>query len=389
MELPAQGFRSSYQWNQDGQRVQSGGRQYILSTMLAHTSGRGNSVREAVEYLQRSAMADGTRPRGTVYLMLTPDARRPAEYDIRSSVRQPAFAATVQALKELGIQAEIVSDQALPQNRHDVLGVVAGTTVFDWSASGSTMLPGAICENFTSFGGALHGEDREPMQTRLSEFLRCGAAGSSGTVVEPYATWPKFPHPTLHAHYARGCTLAEAFYQSVHQPYQLLIVGDPLCRPWATIPIVTVDGLPQTDTVSGTLMLKPAAQTPPDTRIAHFELFLDGQRVGQCPPDGQFQLDTQKLGDGHHELRIVAVETSLIESQGRLIRPVMVNNRGGQLTWRTEPEGVVPWESQLNITAQSPGAKEIAIIQGRRWWEKSRERKGKSPSIRPIWDTAR
>ena len=81
-------------------------------------------------------------------------------------------------------------------------------------------------------------------QTPLSEFLRYGAAGASGTVTEPYAIAEKFPHPMLQVHYARGCTLAEAFYQSVCGPYQLLIVGDPLCRPWANIPKVTVAGLP-------------------------------------------------------------------------------------------------------------------------------------------------
>ena len=79
-------------------------------------------------------------------------------------------------------------------------------------------------------------------QTPLSEFLRYGAAGSSGTVTEPFAIAEKFPSPMIQVHYARGCTLAEAFYQSVHGPYQLLIVGDPLCRPWADIPQVSVAG---------------------------------------------------------------------------------------------------------------------------------------------------
>ena len=78
----------------------------------------------------------------------------------------------------------------------------------------------------------------ESGQTPLSEFLRYGAAGASGTVIEPYAIPEKFPSPQIHVHYARGCTLAEAYYQSVHGPAQFLIVGDPLCRPWATIPVV-------------------------------------------------------------------------------------------------------------------------------------------------------
>ena len=60
------------------------------------------------------------------------------------------------------------------------------------------------------------------------EFLRHGAAGSSGTVTEPYAIQAKFPTPFIQTVYAHGYTLGEAFYQSVSGPYQLLIVGDAL-----------------------------------------------------------------------------------------------------------------------------------------------------------------
>ena len=46
----------------------------------------------------------------------------------------------------------------------------------DFKASGSTILPGAICDNFTSFGGQMGSGSG---QTLLSEFLRYGAAGAS------------------------------------------------------------------------------------------------------------------------------------------------------------------------------------------------------------------
>ena len=36
----------------------------------------------------------------------------------------------------------------------------------------------------------------------------------------------------LFAYYAAGMSLAESFYLAVESPYQLLIVGDPLCRPY-------------------------------------------------------------------------------------------------------------------------------------------------------------
>ena len=133
------------------------------------------------------------------------------------------------------MRAEVVAGP-LPQGRRDVAGLTMGAADFDWAKSGNTILPGAICENLTSLGAVF---TPSAGQTPLSAFVRAGAAGSSGTVIEPYALQAKFPHPAIHVHYARGATLAEAFYQAVQSPYQLLVVGDPLCRPWATIPQVT------------------------------------------------------------------------------------------------------------------------------------------------------
>ena len=91
----------------------------------------------------------------------------------------------------------------------------------------------------------------------------------------------------IQVHYARGCTLAEAFYQSVHGPYQLLIVGDPLCRPWADIPQVSVAGVEPGAVVRGS----PDAQAHRhagrrSARADRFELFVDGQRVAECKPGG-------------------------------------------------------------------------------------------------------
>ena len=220
---PALGFRSQYLWNDRGERVSEKGMRYMLSTMLAVTSGRGNSVTEALESLRRSVAADGTAPRGTVYFM--------RNKDIRSTTREPLFAAAAQALNQMGVKAEIV-EGIIPEKKPDVAGAVIGTTGFAWGPSGSTILPGAICEHLTSFGGAMRETDG---QTPFTEFLRYGAAGSSGTVVEPFSIQAKFPEAMLHVHYARGCSLAEAFYQSVFGPFQLLIVGEPLCQPWARL----------------------------------------------------------------------------------------------------------------------------------------------------------
>jgi len=60
--------------------------------MLGVTFGRGNTVEEVLNYLRRSAMADGTRPSGTIYFMWNKD--------VRSSTRDkcfPAIAAQINA----------------------------------------------------------------------------------------------------------------------------------------------------------------------------------------------------------------------------------------------------------------------------------------------------
>ena len=348
------GFRGNRQYNPQGEAVASSGRCYFLSTMLGVTTGRGNSLDEVIHNLQRSAAADGTHPKGTIYFLKNDD--------IRSQVRQSLFPAAVEELAKLGVAAAILPG-TVPLNKDDVQGVMMGTAAFDWKASGSIILPGAICENFTSFGGIM---SAGAGQTPLSEFLRYGAAGSSGTVTEPYAIADKFPSPTIQVHYARGCTLAEAFYQSVHGPYQLLIVGDPLCRPWADIPQVSVVGVEPGAVVRGNLTLKPAATLAHGKSVELFELIVDGRREAECKPGGTLSLDTTKLADGHHELRVVAIGPAPIESQGRRIIPIRLDNHGRTIEASLATQGPLRADMPLAIAVRAPGSIGIVAIQGSR-----------------------
>lgn len=345
------GFRSRYGWNRDGQRVQRGGDSYHLSMMLGYTDGRGNTVDEVIRYLRRSALADCSRPAGTIYLV--------RNGDVRSKTRHNTFTHVAATLKQLGTNAEIL-DGTLPTNKDDVLGCVTGRAGYNWARSGSHILPGAICDNLTSFGGILRSG---ASQTPLSEFLRFGAAGSSGTVVEPYALQAKFPHPWMHVHYVRGASLAEAFYQSVACPYQLLIVGDPLCRPWANAPLFTVDGLVSGETVKGPMVLTPLADS--GTSIREFQLFIDGRYRRLCRPGDSFEINTKGLADGHHEARIVAIEDSSVESQSRLIIPFKVDNHGLKLQAATRRTTV--FENQpCRLYVASQQASEIHVYHHRR-----------------------
>jgi hypothetical protein len=349
-KVPTLAFSSIMAFGPHGEVGIGAGRHYLLSMMLGVTAGRGNSRAEVLRYLERSAAADGTRPRGTIYFM--------QNGDIRSKVRQGGFPDAVQKLKALGVAAEIV-EGTLPQGKSDVQGAMLGVADFDWKASRSTILKGAICEHFTSFGGDMH---QGAGQTPLSEWLRYGAAASSGTVTEPYAVPNKFPSPMMQVHYARGCTVAESYYQSLLCPYQLLIVGDPLCRPWANIPEITVESPFPDQTVRDEIRLKPKARFAGDVETGYFEMLLDGVKVCDCLPEGVLKFDTAVMADGAHELRLVAVAKGPAPARSEKIIPFTTANHKRTIRVTCEPEKVVSPKKPLIITANSPKSISIQVF---------------------------
>src|SRR5690606_31145539 len=146
------------------------------------------------------------------------------------------------------------------------------------------------------------------------------AAGASGTVWEPMALQSKFPLPSVQVHYRRGCSLAESFYQSLLGPYQLLIVGDPLCQPWAMPPKVEVNIEPK-QKISGEMEIVPKVSPAVGKAVGMIEFYLDGRLLVGLPPGKSLKLDTSPLPDGVHELRVIASNADPIESQGRVIVP--------------------------------------------------------------------
>ena len=98
-------FRSTLHFGAAGELVESGGRSYLLCTVLDVTAGRGNSVAEVLNYLERAAKADGTHPKGTIYYC--------QNGDIRSRIRQGAFLESVDELKRLGVAALLLGQPDL------------------------------------------------------------------------------------------------------------------------------------------------------------------------------------------------------------------------------------------------------------------------------------
>ena len=192
-----------------------------LAIMLADLGPRGLSQAEAEAQLRASVAADGTAPSSTVWFMASDDRQRTAP-------RRWAFAAAAAALRDLGVAAE-VRDGRLPPANAAVAGALIGAADIDWPASGARMLPGAWCDHLTSLGGAL---EAGAGQSPLTVFLRAGAAGAGGAVSEPGNVAQKFPSAFVHPHRVRGLSLVEAVHRSLPCPYQYLVVGDPLSRPW-------------------------------------------------------------------------------------------------------------------------------------------------------------
>lgn len=336
---------------------------YFLSMALGHTAFQGNTHLEVLQYLRRGAASDGTSPDGTVYLM--------ENKNVRATTRMPFFEATTRALAALGRSAVTLAagkdgqDGITPKGKTDVLGVVAGFAQFDWPKSGSRFVDGAIAEHLTSFGGRLDGSG----QTKITEYLRHGACGSAGTVAEPYALWFKFPLPYIHVYYAAGCSMAESFYSSVASPYQLLMLGDPLARPFARFATVTLAN--STDAPwSGTVELK-ARVTPAKDRegedlpIRHVELWLDGQYIAEAAPDAPLSLDTTRLANGPHALRLVAVEDTPIETRSVHRTTIQVANGEAEVTIRKprkEPESGAEWD----VLGKHSGAERVELFAGHR-----------------------
>ncbi len=343
----SRGFSAQSRWLPGGQRTATKGIPYLLSTMLGVTYGRGNTVKEIVRCLEVASTADATHPRGTVYF-----AKHKGP---RSTPRHKLYPEAVRELGLAGVKSKVL-DGRFPKDAKDIIGLTTGTTSFSIKNSGCRLLPGSLCDNLTSLGGIFK---TDAGQTCISEFIRNGAAGACGTVHEPLNYPQKFPSPFLHVHYAHGCSLAESFYQSLYAPFQQLIVGDPLCQPWATPPEVKVLDFTKKTFVSGTLTLTPTSSSK---AIRSFELFVDGVRSKRCRPGKKFSLDTTEIADGYHELRIVATEGTPIETQGRWIESILVKNGRDAVQLSIENQTQIARDGYVKVKVFSTQKNSVAIM---------------------------
>jgi uncharacterized protein (TIGR03790 family) len=168
--------------------------------------------------IDRGVRSDGEAPRGTAYLVTTSDPQRnvrSAEYPAGERVAGHEF------------DFPVVTGPA-PTDPLNVMFYFTGTARVE-RIERIHLLPGAVADHLTSFGGML----TDSSQMSSLRWLEAGATGSYGTVVEPCNLLGKFPNAAvLMGHYLAGETLIESYWKSVEMPGQGVFIGEPLAAPF-------------------------------------------------------------------------------------------------------------------------------------------------------------
>lgn len=309
-------FDARVRWS-GGVETSSGGTRYLLGAQLGQTGPLGNTPDEIVAMIARSVAADASQPGGTFYFCQTNDAAR-------SAPRHGFYTANAAQIAALGGGAQhIYAD--LPPPQAYCLGVMTGLADPQIDAGTFVLGPGAFADHLTSYAGTLD----LASQTKMTRWIAKGAVGSSGTVEEPCNYPGKFPRANLHTFYYGGLSLGEAWFRSLgFAPFQVLFLGDPLCRPYAQPPQASI-ALPP-GPLAGTVAVHVSATG--SYPLDWCELYVDGVLASERHLAGAagagFAIDTTALDDGWHELRAVARGASGPKVPGRAIAAVQVANHG-------------------------------------------------------------
>jgi uncharacterized protein (TIGR03790 family) len=313
-------FDSQTAWFNGAPSSDPNAKRYYIGAMLGYTGERGNTLEQVLANVDRSVEADWTRPEGTFYFMKTTDIAR-------SGPRHNTFPAVVTRILSDGGNA-VMEERWLPQSRFDCLSILTGLATADILGGNFTILPGAYADHLTSFAATFDTSS----QTKLSDWITKGATASWGTVEEPCNYAGKFTHARSMAYYYQGASMGESVFRALaYTPFQGLLYGDPMCRPFDLPVSVTVDD-PPASPAAGTIAIHPEGSTDkPGTFVLAFEVLVDNRRVAA---DWTLPLlvDTTALADGWHDLRVLGYDTSLVESTGVWQSELVVSNLGRAAT---------------------------------------------------------
>ena len=287
----------------------------------ASPAERGNSVYEVIAYLEQSAKADAMRPKGTIYFL--EKRRRPLEGPAcRLPEGRPGAEAAWRPRRD---PAGAASRSASPTCRERFLARPRSTG--RPPAAGSC--PARSANTSPVSAGVM---SQGAGQTPLSEFLRYGAAGASGTVVEALCHPREVPladgsgplRPRLHV--GRGFLSIGGRPVSIAHRRRSAVPALGNCaegvgfrrRAWrdhARRPDASPHGPERRK------MRRPNASSYSSTAAA-------GPRASRAKASRSTR---PGWPDGYHEIRMVAIGPAPIESQGRRIIPISVANHGRKI----------------------------------------------------------
>lgn len=244
----------------------------FLVTMIT-----SSNLAMAMQIVDQGAGSDGTFPTQTVYLLKSADVARNVRYWTFDN-------ATFDTRLRGNYSMQRTNDSSIEGYGY-ILG--AQTGAYGYTVAGVSFAPGGIADNLTTYGGLILQDNSG--QLDILSLLAAGAAGSYGTVSEPCNYLEKYPSSLDYFYQARGFSLAECYYQSLANPYQGLIVGEPLAAPFALPADGAWNNLPPNALLTGTtnLALQFNAGNAGGLPLQQADLFVDGvwlQTLTNIPP---------------------------------------------------------------------------------------------------------
>ena len=280
--FPAAGKDYNVQYYMSGAVAYTGTNGY--NTTPGYNGQSGNTVAQVISSLEGAVAADGTHPAGAVYVENNGDVRsytRSAEWSQTKSqlaTRSLTYTAYAPTVTSLSYTYENNLPGGSPQGRSNIMGAVCGLAGLSLP-NGSTYMPGSWADNLTSYGCDF--ADPSWDQTKATCFIAAGAAGTTGSVTEPYAIATRFTNSSIYTFIDDGSTLGEAFAKSVAAPDIQMPLGDMLAQPYADVPTAAFTSGPGNyGAAKGTISIAAsAALTNPHniaTGISKLELLVDG-----------------------------------------------------------------------------------------------------------------
>jgi uncharacterized protein (TIGR03790 family) len=222
-----------------------------------------SNLPQAKAIVDRGVLADYSFPTQRVYLAKS--------FDLIRSIRHETFDDAVFDTRLRGYPAVRSTNISSTAGLGALLGFQNGVQFFTMPTN--TFVPGAMADDLTSYSGDLFSS---PDHVRVLDFINAGATAGYGTVVEPCAYLEKFPSPRNYFYQSRGFSIAECYYQSVTNPYQGIMVGEPLAAPFALPGNGVWVGLPANALLAGTTNLSVQFTAPDPTRpVQQVDLFVD------------------------------------------------------------------------------------------------------------------